>query len=74
MMTHSLTTKNIIKVVLTLQFTDTCNQIEFEVAEATTDLFLSHIRLKNSHQNLKKSPPIPRPKSEKYRKISKNDF
>ena len=43
MMTHSLTTKNIIKVVLTLQFTDTCNQIEVEVTEATTDLFLSHI-------------------------------
>ena len=43
MMTHSLTTKNIITVVLVLQLTVTYNQIEFEVAEATTELFLSHI-------------------------------
>ena len=41
MMTHSLTTKSIITVVLTLQFTDACNQFEVEV---TTNLFLSHIR------------------------------
>ena len=44
MMHHALTTKSIITAVLTLQFTDTCNQIEFEVAEVTTNLFLSHIR------------------------------
>ena len=44
MMHHALTTKSIITAVLTLQFTDTCNQIEVEVTEATTDLVLSHIR------------------------------
>ncbi|MFS9135030.1 hypothetical protein QM871_04455 [Streptococcus mitis] len=44
MMTHSSTTKNIITAVPVLQLTVTYNQIEFEVAEATTDLFLSHIR------------------------------
>ena len=65
---HYWTSKIVITIVPFLQFTDTCNQIEFEVAEATTDLFLSHIRLKNSHQNLKKSPPIPRPKSENIEK------
>ena len=41
---HYWTSKIIITAVLTLQFTDTCNQIEVEVTEATTDLFLSHIR------------------------------
>lgn len=44
MMTHSLTTKNIITVVLVLQLTVTYIQSEVEVAEVTTDLFLSHIR------------------------------
>ena len=44
MMTHSLKTKSIITVVLVLQLTVTYNQIEFEVAEATTELFISHIR------------------------------
>ena len=43
MMTHSSTTKNIITAVPDLQLTVTYNQIEFEVVEATTDLFLSHI-------------------------------
>ena len=44
MMHHALTTKSIITAVSVLQLTVTYNQIEFEVAEATTDLFLSHIR------------------------------
>ncbi len=43
MMTHSLTTKSIITVVLALQLTVPYNQIEFEVAEVTANLFLSHI-------------------------------
>ena len=37
------TSKIIITTVPVLQLTVTYNQIEFEVAEATTDLFLSHI-------------------------------
>ncbi|WP_261146067.1 hypothetical protein [Streptococcus mitis] len=44
MMTHSLTTKSIITVVLVLQLTVTYIQSEVEVDEATTDLFLNHIR------------------------------
>ena len=44
MMTHSLTTKSIITVVLALQLTVTYIQSEVEVDEATTDLFLNHIR------------------------------
>ncbi len=44
MMTHPLSTKSIITAVPVLQLTVTYNQIEFELAEATTDLFLSHIR------------------------------
>ena len=44
MMTHFSTTKNIIKVVLVLQLTVTYIQSEVEVDEATTDLFLNHIR------------------------------
>ena len=43
MMRHSLTTKIIITAVSVLQLTVTYNQIEFEVAEVTTNLFLSHI-------------------------------
>ena len=41
---HYWTSKIIITVVSVLQLTVTYNQIEFEVTEATTDLFLSHIR------------------------------
>ena len=41
---HYQTSKIIITVVPVLQLTVTYNQIEFELAEATTDLFLSHIR------------------------------
>ena len=41
---HYWTSKIIITAVPVLQLTVTYNQIEFEVAEATTDLFLSHIR------------------------------
>ena len=44
MMHHTLTTKSIITAVLTLQFTVTYIQSKIEVAEATTDLFLNHIR------------------------------
>ena len=44
MMTHSLTTKSIITVVLVLQLTVTYIQSEVEVAEVTENLFLSHIR------------------------------
>ena len=50
MMTHSSTTKNIITAVPVLQLTVTYNQIEFEVAEATTDLFISHIAKKSPRQ------------------------
>ena len=42
-MRHYWTSKIIITAVLVLQLTVTYNQIEFEVAEATTDLFFSHI-------------------------------
>ena len=41
---HYWTSKIIITAVPVLQLTVTYNQIEFEVAEATTDLFLNHIR------------------------------
>ncbi|KEQ43618.1 hypothetical protein SK578_1822 [Streptococcus mitis] len=44
MMTHSLKTKSIITAVLVLQLTVTYIQSEVEVDEATTDLFLNHIR------------------------------
>ena len=40
---HYWTSKIIITAVPVLQLTVTYNQIEFEVAEATTDLFFSHI-------------------------------
>ena len=40
---HYWTSKIIITAVPVLQLTVTYNQIEFEVAEATTELFLSHI-------------------------------
>ena len=40
---HYWTSKIIITAVPVLHLTVTYNQIEFEVAEATTDLFLSHI-------------------------------
>ena len=40
---HYWTSKIIITAVPILQLTVTYNQIEFEVAEATTDLFFSHI-------------------------------
>ena len=40
---HYWTSKIIITAVSVLQLTVTYNQIEFEVAEATTELFLSHI-------------------------------
>ena len=40
---HYQTSKIIITVVPVLQLTVTYNQIEFEVAEVTTNLFLSHI-------------------------------
>ena len=41
---HYWTSKIIITAVPVLQLTVTYNQIEFEVAEVTTNLFLSHIR------------------------------
>ena len=41
---HYWTSKIVITIVTFLQLTVTCNQIEVEVTEATTDLFLSHIR------------------------------
>ena len=41
---HYWTSKIIITAVSVLQLTVAYNQIEFEIAEATTDLFLSHIR------------------------------
>ena len=41
---HSLTTKSIITGVQVLQLTVTYIQSEVEVDEATTDLFLNHIR------------------------------
>ena len=40
---HYWTSKIVITIVTFLQLTVTCNQIEVEVTEATTDLFLSHI-------------------------------
>ena len=40
---HYWTSKIIITAVSVLQLTVTYNQIEFEVAEVTTNLFLSHI-------------------------------
>ncbi|OZS29582.1 integrase [Streptococcus pneumoniae] len=43
-MRHYWTSKIIITAVPVLQLTATYNQVEDELAEATTDLFLSHIR------------------------------
>ena len=62
---HYWTRKIIITAVPVLQLTVTYNQIEFEVAKVTTNLFLSHISSKSPRQFPDQNPK----NTEKYRKM-----
>ena len=62
---HYWISKIIITAVPVLQLTVTYNQIEFEVAEVTANLFLSHISSKSPRQFPDQNPK----NTEKYRKI-----